>query len=175
MDSAKSYHTWISECFPEEIRVADRFLGQWLVIDALQEVRKTIQRELLPRAKAWLKTNHLLLNPLEESLSVESKKTLEELLGYSPLLRKCWEWKEAFTTWYNDSPNTEVATHGFKSWFEQGDKIDHETVKSGLKSMRKWKNEIINYHRCRWTNATVEVVIIVSKLINIVIASHVIV
>lgn len=91
-----------------------------------------------------------------ESLSAESKKTLDELLGYSPLLRKCWERKEAFTTWYNYSPNAEAATNGFNRWCEQGDKIDHEAVKSGLKKMRIWKNEIINYHRCRWTNATIE-------------------
>lgn len=156
MDLAKAYHTWISECFPKAIRIADRFHVHGYVIVALQKIRKTIQSELSPRAKAWLKANHRLLNPQVESLSAESKKTLEELLGYSPLLRKCWEWKEAFTTWYNYSPNAETATNGFNRWCEQGDKIDHEAVKSGLKTMRNWKNEIINYHRCRWTNATIE-------------------
>jgi transposase len=156
MDLAKAYHTWISECFPKAIRIADRFHVHGYVIQALQEVRKTIQNKLSPRAKAWLKVHHRLLNPQAESLSTESKKTLEELLGYSPLLRKCWEWKEAFTTWYNYSPNVEVATNGFKRWCEQGDTIDHEAVKSGLKTIRNWQDEIINYHRCRWTNATVE-------------------
>jgi transposase len=105
---AKAYHTWISECFPKAIRIADRFHVHGYVIVALQEVRKTIQSELSPRAKAWLKANHRLLNPQVESLSAVSKKTLEELLGYSPLLRKCWEWKEASTTWYNYSPNAET-------------------------------------------------------------------
>nr|WP_188016997.1 hypothetical protein [Paenibacillus antarcticus] len=46
-------------------------------------------------------------------------------------------------------PNAEAATNGFNLWCEQGDKIDHEAVKSGLETMRNWKNEIINYHRCR--------------------------
>lgn len=61
-----------------------------------------------------------------------------------------------FKTWYNYSPNVEVAILGFNRWCEQGDKIDHEAVKSGLKTMRNWQDEIINYHRCRWTNATVK-------------------
>ncbi|WP_312116092.1 transposase [Brevibacillus reuszeri] len=25
-----------------------------------------------------------------------------------------------------------------------------------LKTMRNWKEEIVNYHQCRWTNATIE-------------------
>jgi len=29
-------------------------------------------------------------------------------------------------------------------------------VQSALKTMRNWKEEIVNYHQCRWTNATVE-------------------
>ncbi|OMF26761.1 ISL3 family transposase [Paenibacillus sp. FSL H8-0548] len=156
MDLAQAYHTWIRECFPRAIRIADRFHVHGYVIEALQEVRKTVQITLSPRARAVLKTHHRLLNPQAESLSAESKVKLNELLGYSPLLRNCWEWKEAFTAWYDYSPSAEVATVGFNRWCEQGEKIDHEAIKSALKTMRNWQEEIINYHRCRWTNATVE-------------------
>nr|WP_245719696.1 hypothetical protein [Paenibacillus tianmuensis] len=48
-----------------------------------------------------------------ESLGEESKKRLESLLNYSPLLRSVWEWKEAFTTWYDCSPNLAIARLGF--------------------------------------------------------------
>lgn len=61
-----------------------------------------------------------------------------------------------FTVWYDNSPNVEVAIQGFGRWCEKGDPIDHEAVKRALKTMRNWQEEIINYHRCRWTNATVE-------------------
>lgn len=156
MDLAQAYHTWISECFPEAIRIADRFHVYGYVIESVQEVRKSVQSTLSPRAKALLKAHHRLLNPRAESLCIESRKQLEELLGYSPLLRSVWMWKEAFTEWYDYSPNVEVATVGFNRWCEQGEQIDHEAVKSTLKTMRNWQTEIINYHRCRWTNATVE-------------------
>jgi len=156
MDLAQAYHTWISECFPKAIRIADRFHVHGYVIEALQEVRKAVQNTLSPRAKALLKAHHRLLNPPVESLSAESKKKLDELLGYSPLLRSSWEWKETFTAWYDYSPNVEVAIHGFNRWCEQGEQIDHGAVKSALKTMRNWQEEIVNYHRCRWTNATVE-------------------
>lgn len=156
MDLAQAYHTWIRECFPKAIRIADRFHVHGYVIEALQKVRKGVQGTLSPRAKALLKAHHRLLNPQVESLSAESKKMLDELLAYSSLLRSVWEWKEAFTAWYDDSPSVEVATQGFNRWCEQGEQIDHEAVKNGLKTMRNWQEEIVNYHRCRWTNATVE-------------------
>ncbi|MCY9669236.1 ISL3 family transposase, partial [Paenibacillus alginolyticus] len=156
MDLAQSYHTWISECFPAAIRIADRFHVHGYVIEAVQEIRKAVQSTLAPRAKALLKAHHRLLNSQVESLSTESKKKLDELLGYSPLLRNVWEWKETFTAWYDYSPNVEVATHGFNRWLEQGEQIAHTAVKSALKTMRNWQDEILNYHHCRWTNATVE-------------------
>ncbi|WP_420832583.1 DesA/ISL3 alpha bundle tail domain-containing protein, partial [Paenibacillus periandrae] len=85
--------------------------------------RKAVQSTLAPRAKALLKAHHRLLNPPVDSLPAESKKKLEELLGYSDMLRGTWEWKEAFTTWYDHSPNVEVATSGFNRWCKQGDQI----------------------------------------------------
>jgi transposase len=156
MDLAQAYHTWISECFPKAIRIADRFHVHGYVIESVQEVRKTVQNTLPPRAKAYLKANHGLLNPPADSLGEEGRKRLETLLNYSPLLRSVWEWKEAFTTWYDCSPDFAVAKRGFERWYEQGDRIDHAAVRSALKTMRNWKEEIVNYHLCHWTNATVE-------------------
>ncbi|SCW66082.1 Transposase [Paenibacillus tianmuensis] len=156
LNLARAYHTWISECFPNAIRIADRFHVHGYVIESVQEVRKTVQNTLSSRAKAHLKANHRLLNPPAESLGEESKKRWEALLNYSPLLRSVWEWKEAFTTWYDCSPDLAIARLGFERWCEQGDRIDHAAVRSALKTMRNWKEEIVNYHHCRWTNATVE-------------------
>jgi len=156
MDLAQAYHTWISECFPQAIRIADRFHVHGHVIESVQSVRKTLQHTLAPRAKEMLKRHHRLLNPPADMLPEKSKNQLFALLGYSPLLRSVWEWKEAFSRWYDYSPNVSVAQSGFNRWCQQGDQIDHDAVRSTLKTMRNWEAEIVNYHRCRWTNATVE-------------------
>jgi len=156
MDLAAVYHTWIRECFPNAIRIADRFHVHGYVIESVQAVRKTVQHTLSPRAKALLKSQHRLLNPPKETLTEESQQRLEVLLSYSPLLRSVWEWKEAFSVWYDCSPNHAVAVLGFERWCTQGDQIDHAAVHATLKTMRNWKEAIVNYHRCRWTNATVE-------------------
>jgi len=156
MDLAQAYHTWISECFPSAIRIADRFHVHGYVIESVQEVRKTVQYTLSPRAKAILKSHHRLLNPPVDRLSEKSKAQLEILLAFSPLLRSVWEWKEAFSQWYDCSPNVCIAQLGFTRWLEQGKKIDHTAVRSTLKTLCNWQDEIVNYHRCRWTNATVK-------------------
>lgn len=42
MDLAQAYHTWIRECFPEAIRIADRFHVHGYVIESVQTVRKSV-------------------------------------------------------------------------------------------------------------------------------------
>lgn len=72
MDLAQTYHTWISECFPKAIRIADRFYVHGYVIESVQAVRKSVQTALSPRAKVILKSQHHLLNPPADSLSDKS-------------------------------------------------------------------------------------------------------
>lgn len=156
MDLAKAYHIWIKTCFPQAIRIADRFHVHGYVIESVQEVRKTVQCTLSPHARMLLKRQYRLLNPPADQLSEACKEQLEVLLSLSPLLRSVWEWKESFTEWYDYSSNVHLARVGFTRWLEQGIKIDHATVRTTLKTMNNWKDEIINYHKCRFTNATVE-------------------
>lgn len=156
MDLAQTYHTWISECSPKAIRIADRFHVHGYIIESVQAVRKSVQTLLSPRVKAILKSHHRLLNPPADSLPDKSRTQLNQLLAFSQLLREVWEWKEAFSHWYDYSPNIHVAKLGFTRWCQQGEGIEHEAVQSALRTMRNWEEEIVNYHRCRWTNATVE-------------------
>ncbi|MFB5761897.1 transposase [Paenibacillus medicaginis] len=91
MDLAQAYHTWISECFPEAIRIADRSHVHGYVIESVQAVRKSVQSTLASQAKALLKIYHRLLNPPIDTLTEKSKVQLNQLLEFSPLLRKAWE------------------------------------------------------------------------------------
>lgn len=72
MDLAQTYHTWISECFPRSLRIADRFHVHGYVIEGVQAVRKSVQSTLSPRAKGILKSHHRLLNPPVDSLPDKS-------------------------------------------------------------------------------------------------------
>ncbi|ASA20545.1 transposase [Paenibacillus donghaensis] len=41
-------------------------------------------------------------------------------------------------------------------WLEQGKGLRHPAIAVCMKTIGNWRQEIINYHRCRWTNAAVE-------------------
>jgi transposase len=153
---AQAYHTWIEECFPKAIRVADRFHVQRYVTEALQAVRKTVQSTLSPRAKAILKTKHRLLNPRAASLPADQQQELKDLLRYSPLLQQAHAWKEAFAAWHDCSPDVLTAQIRLDRWLHQGEALQHPAVTACLKTLRNWCQEIVNYHRCRWANAAVE-------------------
>lgn len=55
MDLAKAYHTFAKTFFPEVIRIADRFHVNRYVTDAIQNVRRSLQKNLAPFAKKELK------------------------------------------------------------------------------------------------------------------------
>ncbi|WP_273545660.1 transposase [Paenibacillus caui] len=76
------------------------------------------------------------MNPPKDTLSEKSQQRLEVLLSFSPLLHIVWEWKEAFTTWYDCFPSYAVARLGFDRCCEQRDQIDHPAVRT-LKTMRR--------------------------------------
>ncbi|MHC1685870.1 MAG: transposase [Clostridiaceae bacterium] len=48
------------------------------------------------------------------------------------------------------------ATNVFDKWLEYGYSIKIPEVDKALKTFKNWKQEIINYHSCRYTNAAVE-------------------
>lgn len=61
MDLAQSYHTFLKEMYPSAIRIADRFHVNRYVTDALQTMRKHVQKSLSPFAKADLKQHFRIL------------------------------------------------------------------------------------------------------------------
>lgn len=155
MDLYPTYHQWIQKCFPQAVRIADRFHVVRYVHTALQEIRKEVQSELKPMAAAKLKKFHRFLNPRSEQLTKQSKQTVLELLGYSDLLAQAYHWKEALNEWY-DYSSAPFALSQFQSWCRKGDSIHHLAVDLCLRTMRNWQTEIVNYHFCRFTNASVE-------------------
>lgn len=155
MDLSPTYHQWIQECFPHAVRIADRFHVARYVHTALQEIRKEVQNKLKPLAAAKLKKYCRLLNARWEPLTERSKRLVLELLGYSDLLAQVYHWKEALNEWY-DCSSTHYAASQFESWCRKGESLCHAAVDQCLSTMRNWQTEIVNYHFCRFTNASVE-------------------
>ncbi|WP_228548390.1 ISL3 family transposase [Sporosarcina obsidiansis] len=156
MDLAKAYHTFAKSMYPEAIRIADRFHVNRYVTEALQTIRRSVQKDVAPFAKKDLKQHFRILGKRNDQLSVEERAVLERLLQYAPILRRVYEWKEMFIDWYDCSSSYRRAKKGYQCWLKKGEAINHPTVQNCLKTMYNWRDEICNYHQLRFTNAAVE-------------------
>jgi transposase len=156
MDLAKAYHTFAKTMYPSAIRIADRYHVNRYVAEALQTVRKSVQKELPSRAKKELKKHFRILGKRNDQLTRKEQTILHRLLSYNPLLQQIYDWKEAFIEWYDCSATYDLAKKGFVRWLNAGNSIDHPAVQACLSTMRNWQEEICNYHQLRFTNAAVE-------------------
>jgi transposase len=156
MDLAPYYHTFVKETFPNAIRIADRFHINRYALDALQNLRKRISANLSPRNRAILKQKKFILSKRNDQLTADEKLILEQLLHMSSELKKVYEWKEALIEWYDCCTNINQAEIVFDRWLNYGDSLSIPEVENALKTFKNWRQEIINYHACRFTNAAVE-------------------
>ncbi|PMC37489.1 transposase [Bacillus sp. UMB0899] len=136
MDLAKGYHTFIKVVYPSAIRVADRFHVNRYVTEALQVIRKQIQKDLTPHARQQLKQNDRLLGKRNDQLSDKEMELVNQFLHYSTDLHAVYNWKEAFITWYDCSASYPLAKMGFVRWLDQGEQIGHPAVQECLKTMK---------------------------------------
>jgi transposase len=156
MDLARNYHHFVKEMYPCAIRIADRFHVNRYVTEALQTIRKQVQSTLSTHASKRLKQSFRLLSKRADSLQKSETELLTKLLQYSPLLKKAYQWKEDFINWYDLSLNATQASTTLNRWCQQGNRIGHPAIDASIKTVKNWEQEIINYHRLRFTNATVE-------------------
>lgn len=156
MDLASYYHTFAQEVYPNAIRIADRFHVNGYAIEALHGVRKRISQELPSYGRILLKRNKSILEKRNENLTTKEKVILEQLLSLSPQLKAVYEWKEKLIEWYDCCTSTIQAENLFNKWCKKGHLLNIQEIDAALITFENWAQEIINYHRCRYTNAAVE-------------------
>ncbi|MCY9594079.1 transposase [Paenibacillus chitinolyticus] len=69
------------------------------VTEALQIVRKRVQKDLSPRARQQLKHHYRLLGKGADQLSEREAGLVKQFLQYSDILCAVYQWKEMFITW----------------------------------------------------------------------------
>lgn len=156
MDLAQYYHKFAEETFPNAIRIADRFHVNRYALDALQDVRRRVSLGLSSQNRVLLKCNKNLLSKRNDQLDEKESIILKKLLNLSSELEKVYWWKEDLIEWYDCCINVNQATTVFDRWIYSGKSLNIPEVDVALKTFENWKQEIINYHLYRFTNAPVE-------------------
>lgn len=156
MDLAQYYHKFAEETFPNAIRIADRFHVNRYALDALQDVRRRVSLGLSSQNHVFLKCNKNLLSKRNDQLDEKESIILKKLLNLSSELEEVYCWKEDLIEWYDCCINVDQATIVFDRWICSGKSLNIPEVDVALKTFENWKQEIINYHIYRFTNAPVE-------------------
>jgi len=154
-DLRQSYKTVIEKCLPKAIHTADRFHVETLARRALDEIRQIVQDEGVGRKmnmKKILWSNKDKLNKRElERLALIFKRYEK-----SPVLKQAWLIKEKIIYMYR-AHSKEEAEKRFNHVMMLLETPDYSRYLVTLrKTMKKWKEPILNYFKHKTTNGFTE-------------------
>jgi transposase len=155
IDMSRIYRSAIREGLPACCIVIDKFHVVRVVIDALDKVRKRIQRDKTKGQKKPIYNLRYRLRRGREKLREEESQQLWSILLQEPELLMAYLLKEAFRDWYKLQSRTEAAQQ-LQCWCEWAETSGLPEMGKAAKTLRNWQEEILNYFTWRYTNAFTE-------------------
>ena len=151
-DMSKAYMNGIQECFPYAKLTIDKFHVKKLMLEALDEVRKTEQRE--HRSKELHNSKKLLMIP-ETRQNEEQRLRVLELSKQYPKTGRAFRMVQALDTVYA-SGHIEEAREKFDGLYRWLRKSRLEPMKKVALTLMKCSEEILNIFISKLTNAICE-------------------
>ena len=155
IDMSASFRSAVEEALPGRAVVADKFHVVARVIQALDEVRKRVQKAKPKGQKRMVFRLRYRLRRGREKLKPEEREALNALLEQEPELRRAYELKEAFRSWYELEDRAE-AERKLKAWCDQALASGLLEMVEVVKTLRNWWKEILSYFTWRYTNGFTE-------------------
>ena len=134
--------------------VVDRFHVAGQLADALDRYRRFLRRHH-PNVEELKGIKRLLLKHKEE-LSQEDRDRLEAAFARFPQLEQCYLLKEMLRHWFDHFEDRQKAEHFLGYWIKQAQALENRYMNRFLKTLDRWKDEILNYFGCGITNGLVE-------------------
>lgn len=156
IDLSPLFRKMIQECFPNAQIAADKFHTVRLANDALDSVRKQLQKELPQEQRKHFKRSRYLLLSRENNLKKdEDREALQIMLSYSDDLSAAYAMKEAYFK-LMDSKNNSEFTKQLKLFQLAVEKQNVSSFKRVLKTTITWKKEIIHSIATGYSNGFTE-------------------
>lgn len=151
-DMAKAYRSGIQFCFPNAKHTIDKFHVKKLMIDAMDEVRKSEQSE--QKSKLLHLGRRVLMIP-ESRQSEEQKLRVAEISKEYPKTGRAYRMVQAIDTVYasRDFEEAEQRLNDLYRWLR---KSRLEPMKRVAKTLMNYKTEILNIFVSKLTNAICE-------------------
>ena len=142
--------------FPKAKIVADRFHYFRYINNALNDVRKEVQKNLPKSERKYFFRSRKLFLSKKENLSEEQIERLEYILiNYSEDLRIIYAEKETLLNIIH-SDNTENAIYQLNDWIKRNSTIDIPKLNEVAKTYLHWSYEIKNSLEVPYSNGVIE-------------------
>jgi transposase len=156
MDMHDPFRQAVQMCLPEAQVVVDKFHLIRHVNDAMDKVRSRCQggRNREGKKRGLYKNRYILLKGAENLIDWE-RESLRRLFMAYPEVKQAWLLKERFRRWYR-TLNRDKAEKELMRLEEQINQVHLPEFKQLLPTLRKWREEILNYFNYHITNGFLE-------------------
>jgi transposase len=155
LDMSKTYASAIQELFGETVQVIDRFHVVKLAVDALDEVLRSVHKQLDPEeAKALKKLRRRWLKSANQ-LNVDELIARYEWRRRFPQLREMIDWVQDLRLWF-ERKYEKPAREALVKLMERASQSAQEPLKRMAGTLTRWFEPIVHYIRNRYSNGMTE-------------------
>jgi transposase len=155
IDMSRAFRGAALVAFPEAQIVIDKFHVISVVIEALDQTRKRIQRSKPKGQKSSVYRLRCLLRKGREKLNAEEQARPQAVLEQEPDLQMAYQLKETFRDWYRILI-PQYAAQRLQEWYQQAEATGFAEWQEAVKTIRNWEHDILNYFHWQVTNAFTE-------------------
>ena len=123
---------------------------------ALEEIRRTLRKDMEKESRVSLKNMRFLFLTGGENLTPRQSKQLDILLEAYPQFKTPYYLKEAFRNIYQFAELREEAEQLYADWVQANEDEDCHAFDDFISTVGNWYTEIFNYFDNRYTNAQTE-------------------
>ena len=155
MDMNQGYRDIARAFFPQAKIVIDRFHVARYCTWAMDDVRRAVQKHLLPASRKHFKRSRRLLIARRASLSEDDRTIVDVMLHFSERLYQTYALKELFFQ-FMDAKSSSTAAELLSKWFDAYDRLQLPEFSPCRRMLKNWKPYILNAFDCHYSNAFTE-------------------
>jgi transposase len=156
LDMWDGYFYAALEAFPNALLVIDRFHVEKNLLAAISKLRRQLQKQWPEEQRKELKGVRWLLVSNYDELSAAQKNELDRALDLCPELALCHWVKEEFRDWYEEEQEKAAAERKLDEWLSLAESLGSQALNNFVKTVRNWKDSILNYFEERASNGFAE-------------------
>jgi len=154
-DMSSVYAAAVREVFGERVLVIDRFHVIKLAVEALEEVRRAIQKQLSQdEVKQLKKMRRLWLKPAQDLTIEQWVARLTWLERFAPF-KEVLQWVQELRGWF-DRRYAKPARAALERLIAKAQSSEIEGLQKMAGTLVRWKESLVNFIRHRFTNGIVE-------------------